>query len=202
MSEKQKRFVFIGLGLIGLVVVFLLIVSFLPKRPTVVSTQPSSGSQNFSPNKSIIINFDQSVEPDKLTYQLRPQVQLAGTLSSNRKSLYLQPEKEFSLNTTYLLEILYEGKSLYKLSFQTIKTLVDQKADLTKVKNNLISKMPLDKSNYSIEYLDATDQFVITIKDSPVEKNKEEAAKWIKSQGLSNLESLNILWITEKWLAE
>ena len=61
-------------------------------------------------------------------------------------------------------------------------------------KQQLINLMPISTAQYDIEYLSAIDTFLVTIKFSPYESNKNLAINWFHEHGISDTSSLNIVY--------
>lgn len=54
--------------------------------------------------------------------------------------------------------------------------------------------MPVRTNEFTIEYLYASETFIITITQSPYEANKQKAEQWFRDRGISNLDTINILY--------
>lgn len=61
-------------------------------------------------------------------------------------------------------------------------------------KQALIAHLPYSTDNFTVEYLAASDSFIITIEQDPYETNKTAAEEWLRSQGITDLQSLTIYW--------
>lgn len=61
-------------------------------------------------------------------------------------------------------------------------------------KQALLKVVPYYQKEYSVEYLESDDTFLITINESPLKDNMENAVKWLRDQGLveTDLETLKI----------
>ncbi len=71
---------------------------------------------------------------------------------------------------------------------QSSQTLDGQKAA---AKLNLITSLPYDSAQFTIEYLRDQDEFMVTINANPYATNKQAADDWIKSKGVQDLSWFN-----------
>jgi hypothetical protein len=68
----------------------------------------------------------------------------------------------------------------------------------TSSKEKIIRFLPLITENYTIEYLPKVDTIFILISGRPVEKYQTEIEAWFLSQGVENLEELNLTWASTR----
>lgn len=64
----------------------------------------------------------------------------------------------------------------------------------------LTQLIPFDSNEFSIEYYNSTQAFVVTIKESPFEKNKKKAQNWFHNHGVTNLSDLKIIYTSYRWV--
>jgi len=63
---------------------------------------------------------------------------------------------------------------------------------------NLKQSLPYDTDQFSISYIESTDNVVIYIKDNPYDVNKRKALDWLKSVGIEDLNWINLLYTSAK----
>lgn len=61
-------------------------------------------------------------------------------------------------------------------------------------KQKIINLLPIVTVNYTIEYLPKPDKIFVLILSEPFEKYKEEVEEWLYTQGIENLDELDITW--------
>ena len=67
-------------------------------------------------------------------------------------------------------------------------------------KNSLIDLLPYSTNDFDIEYLTTSDTFVVTVKNSPYEANKEQANAWLKEKGVEDPGKLRIMYTKYRWV--
>ena len=70
------------------------------------------------------------------------------------------------------------------------------------VKLGIINKLPVRTPRYDIEYLRTSDRFVVSIKESPVDKYKDEAKQWFRDNGVADPDNANIYFIVPRFIQE
>lgn len=66
-------------------------------------------------------------------------------------------------------------------------------------KDGLIQKLPYSTGSFDIEYLAISDEFILTIKESPYEQNKNKAINWFVENGIDPTR-LRILYNKYRWV--
>lgn len=61
-------------------------------------------------------------------------------------------------------------------------------------KEQLIKMMPVQQPEFNIEYLSKSDIFLVTIKESPYDQNKEKSKQWLIANGVTDFQKFNIQW--------
>lgn len=72
---------------------------------------------------------------------------------------------------------------------QIAQTLDGRKAQ---AKINLISSVPYEAPDFTVEYLRDQDSFYVTIKKNPYNTSKQEALDWFKSKGVEDMSWINV----------
>ena len=68
-------------------------------------------------------------------------------------------------------------------------------------KQKIINQLPIDKENYSVQYLPKTDEFLVLIKKNPYSKFKKEVLDWFRGFGLADPEKeLPLLFTSSRWV--
>lgn len=82
----------------------------------------------------------------------------------------------------------------------SIPTPTTSAENLVVDKNALLQKLPIQTDTYNIQYIASTDTFVVTIKESPLEINKQQANKFFYENGVKDLSKLNIAYNSYRWV--
>lgn len=67
-------------------------------------------------------------------------------------------------------------------------------------KNDIIKQLPIIVSEYNIEYFTTTDTFIVTIKESPYEGNKQKAIDWFTNLGITDPTKLRLIYTKYRWV--
>lgn len=67
-------------------------------------------------------------------------------------------------------------------------------------KDILLPQLPFGTEVFEIEYLQSSETFVITVRESPYDENKKKAEDWLKEKGVEDLNDLKILYTKYRWV--
>lgn len=67
--------------------------------------------------------------------------------------------------------------------------------------NDIISVLPIETEEYTIQYLPKTKKFIVMILENPFEENKKKVEEWFKEQGVEDLSELNISFGSSRGVA-
>lgn len=67
--------------------------------------------------------------------------------------------------------------------------------------DKIISQLPIETPEYTIQYLPKTKKFIVMILENPFEENKKKAEEWFKEQGVEDLSELNISFGSSRGVA-
>jgi len=186
-SPKQIKFIIYATG--TLLIVYLGIILFFKKpTPQIKLTSPVDSSQKVAIYTDINYVFDQDVLIKDLTFQISPEVPLANK-QTKPNSITLTPKRTLQPSTTYTINVYWQNKQIYVLTFTTQATQTDpilienMKTELTR-DYPLGQKLPLDNSQYRVVY-SAPMTLEITIKNPNLTSQEiiDEVKVWVTQNG-------------------
>jgi len=199
-----------------------LINSYTP--PSATSTFPTNGDSLVSPLATIKVVFDKPISNDNVNhFSITPvvggkgavkdsvfefiptshlgfgqkyNVRLAAPIGSSGRSGN-DVVFSFTVKTADMLDAS-DKASLQAKSDQNLSKNVPGPSNIdqrkAQAKYNLLSQMPYQTDQFSIEYLPDQDEFNVTIKQNPFKDNQQKAIDWFRLQGVEDLSWINIMY--------
>lgn len=218
MSLKNRRLFFLILGL-AFVAILLVVWSAQPKPIKIISVEPEPNAARVALSAQIKVTFNQKVDFGQVFYKIDPAV-LVQKGSQNTQTLILIPEHQWQSNQVYQVSVRYQNQEPFSWQFQTLAGPIPERSLLPTASpspgltpaptptqlpqdiiKEIISQLPVETQDYSIQYLPASQQFFILIKQNPYGVNKAKALAWFKNFGLVNPEEeLPLFFTSSRWV--
>jgi hypothetical protein len=209
---KSTMFLFFGLGIIAIFLVFIAIL-FLVKKPskkeitqkpvssqqkfTIISTSPRNGQKN-SDTGEILISFktDKKIlSPGAFTMDISPQLPYYWKFTNSYPTTSVSARVYGGLqtNTEYTVTVKNnQGQEVYSWNFTTSAQPPTSSSLLNVDKDNQVMArdfplqeyLPYSSTDFSIDYYQKPLTLDITVKNSDVDKVKQEVNAWIISHGV------------------
>lgn len=211
--KNKKLIIILGLTVI-LFLIYLGKSLFFVSPTKVISVLPLPESKNVVLQPEILIQFDQPVNQKQLNLRLQPDFQYELRLINQNRTLEIKTKEKLQPETTYTLNL--KLKEEFSWSFTTgieAGSRQDWSEDFSKEVENYLKlhqkeaetlrelkeKLPYSTHEFRIEYAIKTNKFFIFLYQEPYETNQQKALSWLKEQGITEPEKLNIFWAATKY---
>lgn len=189
MNQNTKIKLIWGLGILTLIAVVISLIYNPPlPLPQVITSSPTQNSKKVNYFDTIKIKFNGPINTDLLTASSVPEEvweisEERGNIVNLKSKQYLQVDKE------YILNLSYDNKPLYSLSFKTIPQQSDPRYAqevMSEIERDypLSTKLPLEAPGYSVLYSTPLN-LEITLKNDGATKDEILVAvrAWVKQNG-------------------
>ncbi len=189
MNQAIKIRLIWGLGILTLVaVVISLIYNPATPLPQVITSSPTQNSKKVNYFDTIKIKFNEPLNTNLLTASSIPEEvweisEERGNIINLKSKQYLQVDKDYTLNLSY------DNKPLYSLSFKTIPQQSDPRYAqevMSEIERDypLSTKLPLETPGYSVLYSIPLN-LEITLKNDEATKEEivDAVRSWVQKNG-------------------
>jgi len=216
MKIRNKNILFLIIALVVIAILFIWL-SARPKPVKIIRVSPLSESQNIDPNTQILVLFSQKVDLGQVHFTINPKTLLQKSTQDQETIIFI-PEQPLKGNQIYRISVWYQKENPTTWEFKTKidtetpsiplypspgveTTPTSTQSNSSQIKNKIISQLPVETENYSIQYLSKNDQFFITIKKSPYDTYKSQVIIWFKNFGISRPEEdLPLFFTSSRWV--
>lgn len=168
-----------------------------PQLPKLTATKilPYPSEENISTFPNIEATFALPLS-NSVDVTIDPKANFTVDFQENRTKVVITLNRPLKAQTTYTVTITDKKvAAAYTWSFTTNQVSIDQKVigGIQRVKEQLPYTDP--NQHFSIFYAPQTDLYFITIHDDErSEDDRNAALAWLRSQGVTNIDSLQIVW--------
>jgi len=213
MKNRNLFFLILVLTIIAILFMWL---SARPRPVKIIRVSPVSESKNVSLDAQILVLFNQKVDLNQVYFTLTPKTLLQKS-TQDRETIILIPEQPLKGNQIYRISVWYRQENPTTWEFETTtdtqtpplplypspgaKTTPKSQSNSGQIKKKIISQLPVETENYSIQYLTKNDQFFVTIKKNPYNDHKSQIISWFEDFGISNPEEdLPLFFTSSRWV--
>lgn len=183
----KKYFHFKTIIFLAFAVLIVILISFFYRPasplPQVISTLPAEKSNDVLYDQPITIVFDMPVDPSLIQVTSVPEESWT-VKAGNGTAIILEHAKYFHVDYDYQVDLSYQGKPLYTLSFHTLPQQSDPRYTQSVVNQiehdyPLASKLPAESGGVRVLYDSPLTLSVILLNPNLAEDQALEAARQI-----------------------
>lgn len=163
------------------------VIASLLKGLKVTSYQPL-GAEKVTTQPTLKLEMNKKLGATEAEIRLNPSTPLKIAISGS--IITATPSQPLAINTKYTASLYIDKGKFFEWVFTTIGSTISQNE--AAIVDQIKAKMPYQGDKFRITYSSVIDQFTVTIDTKPSDTYFQKALDWFKSQGVTNLNSLNI----------